>query len=488
MKNNSLTSQVIKGGGWMVAARVLTKAIGVVVTIILARLLTPDAFGLVAVGLISVNILKVLTEVGIKQALIKETSENTEMFLNTAWTVELIRGLLIFVLVFITAPYITSFFNQPCATDIIRAMALVPLFNGLTNIKIIYLQKELEFNKYFFYEISPIFGSLFISVPLAFILQNVWAIVIGTVASELLRVFLSYYLIFFKPKLELNTGYFKQMFGFGKWIFVSTIVSYFAIELDTYFAAKVFDARLLGIYTLAFAISTNPIIEVGKALTKVFFPAFAKMNNDLERVRKAFLKSTTVLYLILVPISICLYLISESFVEVFLGNKWLEMIEPLKILAIATLFRSGAISASGLFNGLGRPEFIFHMIIVRTISVIIFILLALQNFTLSNLSFAVLGSNIIVSFYFHYLLYKYINIRWNILLKAYFPIGIATLFMFSIGTLFKIINLSQLYSFFGMIFLSLISYSFVVYMLQNRFLYLSISKNIKNVRNNFSKK
>ncbi len=273
----------------MISAHVLTKAVGTVVIVILARILSPDAFGLVAVGIISVNLLKVFTEVGIKQSLIKESNENTKKFLNTAWTVELIRGILIFILVFISAPLIAKFFNQLDAIIIIRVLALVPLLNGLTNIKIIYLQKELEFNKLFIYEISSILGPLLISIPLAFILQNVWAIVFGAVASEIIRVAISYYLLSFIPKFELNTGYFKQMFSFGKWIYVSTIVSYFAMELDTYFAAKFFDARLLGIYVLAFSISTKPIIEVGKALTKVFFPAFAKMNNDMTELKKLFL-------------------------------------------------------------------------------------------------------------------------------------------------------------------------------------------------------
>lgn len=471
MKSNSLTSKVLKGGGWMVASRILTKAVGIVATIILARILTPEAFGLVAVGLISVNILKVFTEVGIKQALIKETSENTETFLNTAWTVELIRGLLIFILVFFAAPFIASFFNQPEAIDIIRVLALVPLLNGITNIKIIYLQKELEFNKQFIYELSPIFGSLFISIPLAFILENVWAIVFGTIASEVLRVGLSYYLIWFLPKFELNLEYFKQMFGFGKWIFVSTIVSYFAMELDTYFAAKFFDARLLGIYTLAFTISTKPIIEVGKALTKVLFPAFAKMNNNLERIRAAYLKSSTILYLILVPLSVGLFLVAESFVHIFLGEKWLEMILPLKILSLATVFRGFALMASGIYNGIGRPELIFKMTFVRVITLLITLLIFMNNISLITISIAVLISNFMVSVIFFVYLHNSILINYVVLIKGYMPIIVGSLLMFLGGLFIKSINFKKEIDFILIIIASILINISTIYLFRNRIKY-----------------
>jgi len=456
----------------MIVARVITKAAGVLATIILARLLSPEAFGLVAVGIISVNILTVFTEIGIKQALIKETSENTEKFLNTALTVELIRGLIIFVLVFIAAPYMVAFFNQPEAVNIVRVMALVPLFNGLTNIKIIYLQKELEFNKQFIYEISPLFGSLFVAVPLALILQNVWAIVIGTVASELLRVILSYYLIPYKPKLELNVGYFKQMFGFGKWIFASTIVTYFAMELDTYFAAKFLDARLLGIYTLAFIISTKPIIEVGKALTKVLFPAFAKINKDFERVRKAFFKSSTVLSLILVPLSIGLFLIAESFVTVFLGVKWFEMIVPLKILTIATLFRSFRLVSSGIFNGMGKPDLVFKQSIVRMLSLVICLCIFLlqDQLTLISIAIAVLISSFITLVYFCYVLFKLININAMGLFKHYYPIILATLFMSLIVSLLDYIHINKYIDFFMILIFGTCSYVFIILVFKSQLL------------------
>jgi len=372
----------------------ISKASGTLVAIILARILTPEDFGLVAVGILAVSLLQVFSEVGIKQALIKESEVDTEKMLDTAWTIEFIRGLIILILVFLNAGFIAEFFNKSEAINVIRILAFLPLIKSISSIKIIYLQKELEFKKQFIYEIAGLAGPLLITIPLALILQNVWAIIIGTLSGEFIKMVASYFVMPYKPSLTFNKKYFFQMFRFGKWILLGSIVSYFAMELDTYVAAKFFDASLLGIYVLAFSLSNKPAVEISKVLGKILFPAFAKIGHDIERTKKAYLKSSYLLYLVLIPVSLGLSLIAEDFVMVVLGEKWESMIPAFQILSIGALFRSLSVPSGGLFNGIGKPNLVFIQSTIRMIVLIIFIAYFYHNIGLITLSIAVLLSNI----------------------------------------------------------------------------------------------
>lgn len=408
---SSLTSKVITGSKWMILLRLVNRASSTVVSIILARILALEAFGLVAVGILAVSFLQVFSEVGIKQALIKENESDTEKMLDTAWTVEFFRGLLIFTLVFFSADLIAQFFEKPETINIIRFLGLLPFIKSISSIKIIYLQKELEFKKQFIYELSGIAGPLLIAIPLALILKNVWAIVFGTLASELIKMIVSYIVTPYKPKFAFNKSHFFQMFNFGKWILFGSIVSFFAMEMDTFVAAKVFDVRLLGIYTLAFTISNKPIVEIGKALGKVLFPAFAKIGYDKKRTKKAFLKSSYILYLIVIPAPLGIHLVAEDIVSVLLGHKWLEIIPALRILALGVIFRVLTIPSSGLFYGIGKPNLVFILSSLRIAILIIAIFTIKSNINLVSISYAVLISNLGVFISFIYLLVKHSNIK-----------------------------------------------------------------------------
>lgn len=425
----SLTSKVIAGSKWMVILRLVNRASTTIVSIILARILAPEEFGLVAIGALSISLLQTLSEMGIKQALIVEGDVVNKSLLDSAWNIELMRGLLVSLLVFFSAQSVALFYEKPEAIDIIRCLGLIPLFRSVTSIRIIFLQKDLDFKKQFWYEISGLFGPIFISIPLAFIFQNAWAIVIGTVTADLIKVLLSYYVAPYKPKFYFKKSDFFKLFKFGKWIMAGSIISYFAMELDTYVAAKVFNTRLLGIYTLAFSVTNKPIIEIGKALNKVLFPTFSKMGGDIFRIRKAYVKSSFVLYLILFPAAVGLSLLASDFVIGILGAKWSDMIPVVQILSVGVVFRAIVLPSTGLFNGLRKPNIVLLMSLIRTLTMILAMLYFIENLDLKSLSYVVLISNIIVFLAFLFAIHKHVQIKIAVFFIYLLPLFLSILVM-----------------------------------------------------------
>ena len=434
----SLTSIVMKSGVWMVAARLINRGTRIVTTTILAHLLTPTEFGLIAVGLLAVAFVKIFGEFGIQQALIKESEENTSDFLNTAWITEATRGLLLSVIVYLSASLLSVFFSSPKSESVIRALAIIPLLNGLTSVRMVYLQKNLMFRKQFLYEISGIFAPLLVSIPLAILLKNVWALVIGSIATEILRLIISYCLMPYAPRISFNISYFMQMFSFGKWILLGGIVSYFSMQIDTIYVAKFLETNILGIYFVAFNLTNKPVIEFSKSLNKVFFPAFSRVSYDPIRVKHGFKKSINVLYSLVIPVSVGIILISEDFVEIFLGNDWLEMIPAMSILSIAALLRGLGVPAGSLFNGIGSPNLSFYNSIVRLIvlvaSLLIISLPIFEN-KLVGVSTAVLLSNAFFFIHFVILTYRHTKVTISDWISVVTPLGLSTALMFFVVTI-----------------------------------------------------
>jgi O-antigen/teichoic acid export membrane protein len=250
----------------------LNRALGFIRTIILARLLAPEDFGLLGIALLSISMLETFSKTGFDSALIQK-KENVESYLDTAWTVSALRGILLFFILLFSAPLIARFFNTPAAAQVIRVIALFTLLAGLRNIGILFFQKELEFNKQFSYEFSATLVDLTVAITLAFILRNVWALVWGGLAASLVRLVLSYVLHPHRPRMRIDREGFQELFGFGKWVLTSGILVFLVTQGDDILVGKLLGVTALGLYQMAYTLSNLPATEVTHMISKVTFPA-----------------------------------------------------------------------------------------------------------------------------------------------------------------------------------------------------------------------
>jgi len=151
MDNNykNLGVRSIRGGFWVFTAQVIRKGFGIVRLIILARLLTPVDFGIMGIAMLTITILETFSKTGIEAALIQK-KDNIKPFLDAAWTFLVVRGFIIFLILFLSAPLVAVFFNSPAAASIIRGLGFYALIKAFTNIGVIFFEKELQFKKQFF--------------------------------------------------------------------------------------------------------------------------------------------------------------------------------------------------------------------------------------------------------------------------------------------------------------------------------------------------
>jgi O-antigen/teichoic acid export membrane protein len=343
MRGATRTS-VFKGAILTVSMRWTDRLIGFVSTLILARLLAPADFGVVAMASLVVGLVDVLLSLGVNVALIRNHNA-TPAHYNTAWTLRLAQSVLAAAIVFVAAPAAALYFNDPRIILVLRFMALSMLLVGMENIGIITFQKEMRFGLDFRFVFLKRIVAFLATILTAWFLRSYWALVIGTLAGRSFGVLLSYRMHPMRPRISLEK--LKEIFSVSQWMLVNSIASYVNRNLDKILLGRRANATVVGGYTLADEISAMPSTEVLAPLNRVLFPAFVTAKNDLAELKRLYLLAQGVQSLLGIAAGVGLALVAREAVLVLLGVKWLFVVPFVQVLALANVVDS--ITTSGRY-------------------------------------------------------------------------------------------------------------------------------------------
>jgi lipopolysaccharide exporter len=350
-----LQRRAIRGGFWILTLRIAQQILALVRLVILARLLSPNDFGLMGIALLTMAIIDTLTQTGFELALVQR-KEQTETYLDSAWTVGIIRGLVLFALLQVLAPYAASFFKALEAETLIRAIGVSLLLRGFANIGTVYFQKELQFGKQFIYQFSGRFADFVVAVIAAFILRNVWVLVLAFLAGDAVRLLISYAIHPYRPRLSLDAGKARELFTFGKWILGSSTVLFFLNEGDKAFIGRVVGSTMLGFYQMAYRISNLPATEFAQVISLVTIPAYSKLQDRLAKLREAYLRVLQITAFISIPLAGLILILAPGLTRIFLGEKWMAAAAPMQALAVWGAARSIISTTGPVFVAVGKPR------------------------------------------------------------------------------------------------------------------------------------
>lgn len=353
--DGTLSQRVIRGGVWVFTLRIAKQIFSLVRLVILARILAPHDFGLMGIALLTMTILETFSQTGFQTALIQKKGD-IESYLNAGWTVLILRGFILFAILYLIAPYASIFFNTPEAKPIIQVIGFSLLFQAFTNIGFTYFLKELKFDKQFTYELTGTLADFIVAILAVLILRNVWALVLGLLAGNAVRCFVSYLIHPYRPRLSFHLGKAKELWGFGRWILGSSILIFLLTNGDNICVGKILGATALGFYQMAYRISNMPATEITHVISQVTFPAYSKLQDDLVKLREAYLKVLQVTAFLSFPIAGLIFILAPDFTMVFLGKKWMPMVPALQVLCILGTLRAIAAASGPVFLALGRPD------------------------------------------------------------------------------------------------------------------------------------
>lgn len=382
------TRDTVKGISWIGGLRVITRVISYLRTAIIARILSPAQFGIFGITTIILSLLEIITETGINAFLIQH-NEDIKKYINTAWIISIIRGLIIAMLIFFSAPLIASFFGTQEATFPIRLISVVPLLRGFINPAVVQFQKDLHFHKEFYYRVAIFFVESLSSIILVFMLKSPTALVWGLIIGALFEVSISYVFVKPYPKPIFNFEIGKHIFHRGKWLTLTGIFTYLFHNGDNIVVGKVLGAAPLGIYDMAYKLSSIPITEISVVINQVTFPIYVKIGHDKKRLWAAFIKTISLVSIVCIFIGIGLFFFANEIVQIILGPKWLSAIPVLKVLVLYGVVRGIASTADSLFIGLKKQEYITIINLSGLVVLAIIIIPMVRSYGLIGVGYSV---------------------------------------------------------------------------------------------------
>ena len=432
----SLGVRIVKGSLWVLSLQVAARGIRFLSMLVLARILVPSDFGIFGIALLSVSFLETFLRLGLHAALVQKRGDIEEFF-DTAWVMGLGRGLIICLALFFSAPLIANFFDSPKLIGIIQILSIAPLLMSMENVGMVFFTKRLDFRKLFLYEISGTLANVIVAVSLAIILRSVWALIYGLLARHFVNVFMSYVLHPYRPSLKFDWAKGKELFQYGKWMLGSGIILYFINQGDNAFVGKMFGTTALGYYVMAFNLSNLPATEITHVISRVMFPAYSKIQNDVKKLKEAYLKTLQVIALVSIPLAGMIFIFIGDFTVLVLGERWVPMVPVAQVLSIAGLFRSISASTGPLFNGVGKPYLVTKIVSIRLVILAACIYPFSSVWGLPGAGFAVLLSGMVVDPVALYLASRISQNNLSDIMKSLLvPLGNTILLMVAV-TIFK---------------------------------------------------
>jgi O-antigen/teichoic acid export membrane protein len=367
-------NRVRSGVSWNLSSSLIGQFIAFVRSVVLARLLAPEDFGLFGMALTIVAALNALTTIGLERTIVAnkfDTPEELKAHLDTVWSAELIRSFVIALMVSASAFPMSRFYGQPQLKAIIPILGLLSFIQGFQNIGLVILRKEITFARIFWYELATNISGIALTVALAVIMRNVWALVIGLLLTAVLSTVLSYVFHSYRPRLAFEKIALRRALSLGKFTLVIAIASYVTNMADNVLIGRLLGIGALGNYSLAFNIASAPMVILVFSLGAVLFPAYAEITADNpERLELVFTKVFSISLMIMLTITVPLFLLAGEIVQLLFGDRWTAAGTVLRVLALAIPLRGLAQIISTAFWGLNRPR---EVAVGRTLEAIVFL-------------------------------------------------------------------------------------------------------------------
>lgn len=350
------------GSLWTAGIRALINLIGVLNTILLARLLTPADFGLVAIATVVFAIVTAFMELPLSAALIQHRDPQREHF-DTAFTLNGIRALIIAGVLAITAHITAAAYGDPRLVLIMYALGAGALITGAMNPRLVEFRRRLSFQQEMFVELANKLVGVVVAVTIAVVFRTYWAIVIGMLAAQMASLILSYILIPYWPRLSLL--YWRSLFSFSSWLGLSAGLRAINYRADHLAVGAVLGTAPLGQYTVGDNLASLPVRESMAPLAYVLFPAFSKLQDDPSRMRDAYLRAQRLLVAVALPVGVGFALVAGPLVELALGPQWSSAALVIQILS--TIYALNALSTplTPLAMGMARTRILFLRDIVN---------------------------------------------------------------------------------------------------------------------------
>lgn len=428
----------IQSGKWFLIGVFATKLINLVTFFILARLLVPGDYGVLAVTMFMVGVLDKLTDPGFGDALIQR-KDSIEEYIDTFWTFDLIRYNLLALGLFLFGGIIANFFHLNASQAmVVRLGGLLLSISSFGNPRLIRFFRGLQYQKILIRDIASqiaLGGTAILAA--VFVSASSWALFIGQVGMYLMGLTFSYLLLPVRPRLNFSFGKLRTLFGFGKWIYGQNLLDYIFLYFDKLFIGRMLDPNTLGVYSKAKDLGSVASGTIQSLIGKIGFPALSQVQHKMDKIQEGFLKSLDVLLLVAVPAGLLLALQGGVIVSFVLGDRWIALTLILKLFALGNIIMAVNGIFFTIFAALGRPDINFGLHGLQFILTVPFTWLGFRLYGTTGLAVAVILTWAIVFVVLWIKARKVFRLGMSSIRPALWSVGAASVAVFFLDLAFR---------------------------------------------------
>lgn len=341
---------------WTLAQMFLQRGLQLATTAVLAHYLFPADFGLLGMAQIVMGIVALFGNYGLGAAIVQRKDVN-QIHLATAYWFSAIAGVTLYLLCLLASPLAIWYFKNPHVGPVLSVMALGFLIGATSGVQGTILTKQLRFKALSVINLmSGAIGSLVSLLLVVGFAFGYWGIIVGSLVSSAFAAAAKWYTSKWVPLWVFDPAAFKELFHFGKNLFLGGLVNYFKSNVDYLIIGRLLGVANLGLYLFAYEIPHVVLREFSQATTGILFPVLCRVTDDPDRFNRGYLKALRLISLVSFPASVGLFSVASHFIHVVYGERWLGAILPLQILCFSGMPRSVLTTMGTIFNSKGRPD------------------------------------------------------------------------------------------------------------------------------------
>lgn len=361
---------------WKFLERCGSQGVSLIVSILLARLIEPSAFGTMSIIYVFTAVFNVFVDSGMGVALIQKKDADDVDF-SSVFFFNITLGSTLYLLLFLVAPLIASFYEMPELVSLLRVSSLVLIISGLRNVQQAYVSKTLIFKKYFYATLTGVISSAIIALAMAYSGFGIWALVFQNLSNLAISTLVLWIVVRWRPKLLFSLKRLKHLITYGWKLLVTGVLDILYENVRALIIGKMYKPADLAYYNMGAQFPYGIVNNINASIDSVLLPTVSAEQDDRSQVKRMVRRAIVTSTYIMAPLMLCLAAVADSFVYLFLTEKWAECIPYLRIFCISFMFYPINSSNLNVIKALGRSDIILKLEITKKIIGVCIILITM---------------------------------------------------------------------------------------------------------------
>ncbi len=323
----NLNNKIVHATKWSLFTEVMAKLVAPISSMVLARLLTPEAFGVVATLNMVIAFVEIFTDAGFQRYLIQhefKDDKEKDRSTNVAFWSNLVMSLFLWGIIAIFSDTLANLVGNPGLGYVLTIASVSIPLAAFSSIQMALLKRDFNFKTLFELRLAMILVPLFVTIPLAFLLRSYWALVIGTIVVNIINALLLTFKSNWRPKKYYSFSCLREMLSFCSWSIIDSVLVWATAYADIFFIGRMLDSHYLGLYKTSISTVGQFTSVITASILPVIMPAISRLQDDLPKMRETLLNFQKYTSVLLIPLGVGIYMFSDLITKVMLGNKWLE--------------------------------------------------------------------------------------------------------------------------------------------------------------------